>query len=183
MIDDVVVRCEDPVGQPVVAHELPDVLDRPFDFTQECIELGTFGWQRDNADVAGHLELAGHVPARLIHQHDSVGAGCHGERYLGEMQRHGLSVAERQDQTGSFAKLGADRAKDIGRFGPLVLWCRRPRAASGPAPRDLVLLADTGLILEPDLYGSGAREGGFDLCQLDSEAPFLKASRACSFWA
>ena len=27
-IDDIVVGLEDPVGQPVVAHELPDVLDR-----------------------------------------------------------------------------------------------------------------------------------------------------------
>ena len=28
MVDDIVVGLEDPVGQPVVAHELPDVLDR-----------------------------------------------------------------------------------------------------------------------------------------------------------
>ena len=27
MIDDVVVECEDPVREPVVAHELPDVFD------------------------------------------------------------------------------------------------------------------------------------------------------------
>lgn len=33
------------------------------------------------------------------------------------------------------------------------------------------------------IYGRTLREDGFDLCQLGSEAPFLKASMACSFWA
>jgi len=28
MIDEIVVGFEDPVGKPVVAHELPDILDR-----------------------------------------------------------------------------------------------------------------------------------------------------------
>ena len=28
MIDYVLVGCKDPVGEPVVAHELPDILDR-----------------------------------------------------------------------------------------------------------------------------------------------------------
>jgi hypothetical protein len=99
------------------------------------------------------------------------------------MKRHGFGIAERQDQPGTLSKLGADCAEDVGRFRPLVLGCRGPRAASGPASRDLVLLADPGFVLEPDLYGSGAREGGFDLCQLGGKAPFLKASRASSFWA
>ena len=86
MVDDVVVGCEDPVGEPVVAHELPDILDR--------VELGAFGRQRDDADVAGNIELAGHVPARLIHQHDRVGTGGDSEGYFDQMQRHGLGVAE-----------------------------------------------------------------------------------------
>ena len=175
MIDDVLVGCEDAVRQPVVAQELPDVLDR--------VEFGTFGRQRDDADVGGNDELTGHVPAGLIHQYDSMGAGCHGERYLGEMQRHGLGIAKRQDQPGALAKLRANRAEDVGRLGPLVLRRRRAGSSSGPAPRDLVLLADAGFVLEPDLYGRALREGGADRCQLGSEAPFLKASRACSFWA
>lgn len=37
----------------------------------------------------------------------------------------------------------------------LVLRCRRPCAAACPAPGDLVLLADAGLVGEPDLYGAG----------------------------
>lgn len=60
---------------------------------------------------------------------------------------------------------------------------RRAGSAPRPAPGDLVLLAYAGLVLEPDLYGYAFREGCPDLCQLGSEAPFLKASIACSFWA
>jgi hypothetical protein len=113
MIDDVVVGREDAVGEPVVAHELPYVLDR--------VEFRGFRRQRDDADVAGHIELVGGVPASLIHQHDRVGAMCDDARYLREMQRHSFGIAEWQDEPRTLAKLGANRAKDIGRFRPLVL--------------------------------------------------------------
>src|SRR3546814_17401969 len=62
VVDDVVVGGEDPVGEPVIAHELPDVLDR--------VQLGTFGRQSDDADISRHNELSGHVPTGLIHQQD-----------------------------------------------------------------------------------------------------------------
>ena len=123
------------------------------------------------------------MSASLIHQHDGVSAGCDHERDLGQMQRHGFGIAERQYQPGIFAVLRADRAKDVGGFRPLILRGRRPGSALGPASRDLVFLADPRLILEPDLYGRALREGCPDLCQLGCEAPFLKASSACSFWA
>ena len=132
---------------------------------------------------AGTSSLPVMCPASLIHQHHGVGTGCDRERYLGEMQGHGLGVAEGQYQPGTLPKLGADCAEDKGRFGPLVLGRRLAGPASGPAPRDLVFLAIARLVLEPYFYGSGAREGGFDLCQRGSKAPFLKASKACSFWA
>jgi hypothetical protein len=57
MVDDVVVGREDVVGEPVVAHELSDVVDR--------VQLGTFGRQRDDADIAGHLEFVGGVPSTM----------------------------------------------------------------------------------------------------------------------
>ena len=79
--------------------------------------------------------------------------------------------------------LRADCAEDIGRFGPLVFGCRGPRPASGPTPRDLVLLADPRFVLEPDLYRRALRERSSDLCQLGGKAPFLKPSIASSFWA
>ena len=123
------------------------------------------------------------MPTSLIHQQHGVGTGCDGERYLGEMKRHGLGIAEWQDQTGPLAEFRADGAEDVDRFRPLVLGRRWPRAASGPAPRDLVLLADARFVLEPDFYGRCAREGGFDRCQRGGKTPFLKASIANSFWA
>ena len=45
MVDDIVVGLEDPVRQPVVAHELPDVFDR--------IEFRAFRWQGQQGDVVG----------------------------------------------------------------------------------------------------------------------------------
>ena len=174
---------EYPVGQPVIAHELPEIFDR--------VELGTFRRQRNDADIVGHFQLSGHVPPGLIHQQHAVGSRFDGQRYLRKVQRHGLGIAEWEDQASALAKLRADGAEDVGRFCSLILRCRRPGAASGPATGDLVFLPDAGLVpesssrqaLEPDLYGRAAREGGFDLCQLGCKAPFLKSSIAYSFWA
>ena len=66
MLDDIVVGAEDTVGEPVVAHELPDVLDR--------IELGRAWRQGQDGDIGGHVELARGVPAGLVHDQDGVGA-------------------------------------------------------------------------------------------------------------
>ena len=123
------------------------------------------------------------MPARLIHEHDRVGTGRDGERYLGKMERHSFGVAEWEHQPRTFAEFRADGPEDVDRFRPLILGCRWPRPALGPAARDLVLLANTRFILEPYLYGCSAREGGFDLCQLGCEPPFLNASISNSFWA
>ena len=49
VVDDVVVGFEDPVGQPIVAQELPDILRR--------IEFGTFCRQRDDSDIWRDGEL------------------------------------------------------------------------------------------------------------------------------
>ena len=51
---------------------------------------------------------------------------------------------------------GADRAKDVGGRGPLVLRRRRTATALGPTSGELVLLTDPGLVGEPDFYGIGA---------------------------
>ena len=55
MGDDVVVSLEDPVREPVVAHELPDVLDG--------VQLWRARWQGQERDVPGHDERAGEMPA------------------------------------------------------------------------------------------------------------------------
>ena len=113
VVDDVVVGAEDAVREPVVAHELPDILDG--------IEFGAFGRERDNGDVAGDFELAGGVPSSLIHQHDRMGARRDDERYFGKVQRHGFGVAKWQNEPGALAMFRANRAEDVGRFRPLVL--------------------------------------------------------------
>ena len=46
VVEDVVVGCEDAVREPVITHELPDVFDR--------VQLGVFGRQRHEGDIAGH---------------------------------------------------------------------------------------------------------------------------------
>jgi hypothetical protein len=56
----------------------------------------------------------GHDVPVLIRQHGQVGSRRDGERYFYKMQRHGLGVAEGQDETGALAVLRADRGKDVG---------------------------------------------------------------------
>lgn len=138
--------------------------------------------QREDGDVFRHRRLVGGVPARLIpHQHGmSGGSDLRGD--LVEMPLHGLGVTAGQDESGTDTALGANGAEDIGRLGALVV--RRDRTGSpfGPAPGDLVLLADPGFILPPQFYLGSGRQGGSDRCQLAGEV-FLKASRASTFWA
>ena len=43
VVDDVIVGFEDAVRQPVVTHELPDVLDRPFDRLRRALSSGHLG--------------------------------------------------------------------------------------------------------------------------------------------
>ena len=68
MVEDVVVGFEDAVRQPVVAHELPDVLDR--------VELGAFRRQRQQGDVGGDDQPCREMPARLIEDQHGMGPGA-----------------------------------------------------------------------------------------------------------
>jgi len=114
VIDDIVVEREDPVRQPVIAHDLPDIFDR--------LELGAAGRQRDNADVVGYRELFGRVPTSLIHQQHTMGARGDREQYLRQMGRHRFGIAQGQHQPGApfgeaqdmLAMFRADCAKDLG---------------------------------------------------------------------
>jgi hypothetical protein len=68
------------------------------------------------------------------------------------VQVHRLDVAPRQNEPGCLAILGTDGAEDIGRRRALIVRRGRAGALFGPATGDLVLLADPGLVAEPDLY-------------------------------
>ena len=144
VVDEIVVGFEDAVREPVVAHELPDIFYR--------VELGGFRRHGDDCDVGRNDETRRHVPSGLINQEDGVGAGGDGRGDLCEVQVHRLGVAGGQDQSRALALLWADRSEDVGGSGALVTGRTGTGAALGPPAGDLVLLADTGLILEPDLY-------------------------------
>src|SRR3954447_4984035 len=93
-------------------------------------------------------QLCGDVPSGLIHKQHGVGSRLDVKRDLLQMQLHRLGVAKWQNEAGRLAERGADGAEDIGRGGSLILQGKRSRAAFGPPPHDLVLLADAGFVLE-----------------------------------
>ena len=64
MVDDVFVASEDPVGEPVVAHILPNALDR--------IELGRLGREGNERHVFGRLQLRRDVPTSPVHEHTTA---------------------------------------------------------------------------------------------------------------
>ena len=69
-----------------------------------------------------------------------------------EVQVHRVGIAEGQDQSRALALFRADGTEDIGRRGSLIPRRVRASAALGPPAGDLVLLADTSLVLEPNFY-------------------------------
>jgi hypothetical protein len=170
VVDDVVVGFEDSVRQPIVAHELPYVFLR--------IQFGALCGQQDQRDVGRDVEAAGEMPTGLIDEQRGVGAWRDLRGDFGQMQVHRLGVAAGHDERRALAVLRADRPEDVGRGGSLVFRGARPRAPFGPSPGDLVLLADAGLVGEPDLYAIGV-DAGFapDLLQARGET-FLKSSIA-----
>src|SRR3954469_25202795 len=82
-----------------------------------------------------------------------------------QMQAHGLRVASGQHQGCALALLRADRSEDVDRTRPLIMRGPGPGAPSGPAARDLVLLAHPRLVLPPQFYGSAVREARPDRFQ------------------
>src|SRR4051812_22325165 len=69
------------------------------------------------------------------------------------MQAHRSAVASWHDEPRTLAITWTDRAEDVGGGGALIVWGRRPCPTPGPAPRNLVLLTDTGFVRKPHLYG------------------------------
>jgi hypothetical protein len=173
--DDIVIGLEDAVGEPVISDELSDVLHH--------VQLRAFWRQWQQRDVRGHVQHGGEMPPGLIEQHHRVFAGRDQAGYLRQVQVHRRGVAEGQDQSGSLAVFGTDSAEDIVGGGALILGCCRAGPAQSPAPGDLVLLADPGLVGEPDLYGvRGNRFLLGNALQLGGEV-FLNAAMAPSAWA
>ena len=112
-----------------------------------------------------------------------MGSWCDHLGDFREMQVHCVGVAGRQDQGRALALFGANGTEDVGRSGALIAGSTRAGAAFGPSARDLVLLADTRFVLEPNLYGLDIdRFFTCDLIQARREL-FLKSSMAPAAWA
>ena len=175
VVEDIVVGEEHAVGEPVVADELPDVLDR--------VEFGALRRQWHERDVGRYGELVRQVPSRLVDEECGVAARRDGCGDLGQVQVHRLGIASGQDERCTFAKRGTDGSEDVGGSGALIGGRGRPRSTSGPATGDLVLLSDPGFVGEPDLY-----RGRLDTLVLrdlaqDGGETFLKCSIAPAAWA
>ena len=111
-----------------------------------------------------------------------MGVRLDGPRDLPQVEAHSFAIAARQHQARALALLGADSPEDIGRPGALIVRRAWPGAALGPTVRDLVLLPDAGLVLEPNFYVFALGLSGGDLCQLGG-AVFLNAAMASRPWA
>ncbi len=126
--------------------------------------------------------MIGEMPAGLIDDEDGMGAGGDGERDFLQVKVHGVGVAAGQDEARADPSGRTDGAEDIGRTGALILGRRGPRSPFRPAPSDLVLLADPGFVLEPNLYVRVWREAVADFRHSGGEV-FLKAAIASGSWA
>lgn len=112
MIDDIVIRFEDAVGEPVVAHELPDILDR--------VQFGTSGRQRHEGDIGGHFQFGRAMPPCLIEYQNGMRTRRDVEGYLRKMQAHRFAVAAGQDDASSLALGGTYCPEDPGRSSALI---------------------------------------------------------------
>ena len=166
-VDDGVVVFEDGVGEPVLAHILPDVLDR--------VQFRSAGRQEDRRDVFGHVELARDVPSGPVQQQRGVGARSDVARDFVEVKLHHLGVGVGQRQGGSDAPRRADRAEQIGVGVALIGGLSRSRSAPRPLADKAVLLADSGLILEPD-FDRRRLGQAFEMSRQRARKVFLKAS-------
>src|SRR5450432_4053850 len=87
------------------------------------------------------------MPSGLIDEKDGVGSWCDRLGDFREVQVHRFGIAEGQDQSRAPALFRADGTEDISRCGSLIPRRARASAALGPPAGDLVLLADTSLVL------------------------------------
>src|SRR5690349_18801011 len=169
--DDGVVALPDAMAELVLAQVLPDVLDR--------VRLGRAGGQRQQREVLGDGKVAGAVPAGAVEHDHGVRAGRDVVADLGRVQAGGLGVGVGQHEGGADGPLRADRAEQVGPGIPAVARRPRPGAAARPGPGQGALLADAGLVQEPDLDRPAAGVPGQRLAYQLGET-FLNAACAAS---
>ncbi len=168
-VDDGVGVIEDAERQEAFAQIQPDPLDG--------VQFRTVGRERDQGDVARDVGLSELVPAGAVEHDDGVDIVGEGLGEGIEEQPGGAGGDLRQDQREVVAGGRPDGAEDVGPLVPPVADPRRPLAAQPPAVTDPTLVADAGLVLEPELEALVGMRFGRRL-QGRAEPPFLK--RRCA---
>jgi hypothetical protein len=165
---------------------LPDVLNASSDseapsLRESWIELGRSGRQQDPSDISRHLELVGGVPPGAVEDEGGMGALGDLAADLVEMGLHGAGVGIWHGQARPDAARRADDPEQIGALVALIRRLTGSGATPGPLADDAVLLANTSLVLEPDLdrlvLGQMAQMGV--QCRFEV---FLKAVIVSAFW-
>ena len=126
-----------------MAQVLPNILDR--------VQLRGARRKQDHGDVLRDPEGAGRVPAGSVEEQDGVSTAFNGAGDLVEVELHGVRVGEGERQGSAGTAGRADGAEQVGALVALVGGLTRAGPAPRPLPHEAVLLADAGLILEPDL--------------------------------
>src|SRR5215203_759675 len=102
--------------------------------------------------------------------------------FFGTTRRELVCQPARSSRSTAWAPRRTDGAEQAGAFVPLIGGLAWARAAPRPLPYEAVLLADTGLVLEPDLDRLAFRQTGAMSVQRRGEI-FLKAATVSSSWA
>src|SRR5580700_7821407 len=144
------------------------------------LSSGHFGGSRMMVILAGTRRRVDKCQPAWSTRRMAMGSGRDGCGDLGEVQVHRLGVAGRHDQGCTLALLRADCTEDVGGSGALVPRCAWTGAALGPAAGDLVLLADAGLVGEPDFYRVAVKRLLARNCLQARGEVFLKSSIAPS---
>ena len=91
------------------------------------------------------------MPSGAVEQQHGVGAFGDMARDFVEVELHGLGVGVGQRERRADTARRTNGAEQIGVVVTLIGGLARPRPALCPLPDLAVLLADAGLVLEPDL--------------------------------
>lgn len=170
-IHDCVIARQYAVAEVAFTQVEPDAFD--------WVQFGAVGWQERQGDVVGDGQRVGCVPAGLIHDHDGVlvcgklGAELVQERLHSDCGQVGQHEGE------ALSCRGLHGREQVRPGIALVADAGRALAAGEPTVTDTALLAEPGLVLEPERQAL-ARVGGGGLVKCALKPPFANASRAAA---
>src|SRR3954467_2571538 len=170
-IDDGIVGVEQAVAQVPLPQEQPEPLDR--------VEVRRIRRQPDERDIARDHEPLGLVPASAVEHQDAMFALGQRRRELAEEGVHRPGPDRRRDEGEAVAGRRPDGAEEVGPSVTLVAQTRRPLATGEPAMADAPLLAETGLVHEPERQAFVAVRRP-RVVQSGLQPPFANASRAAA---